>query len=113
MSLWTSNPAQYECARWCENDREHYKIISVEIVSEREKRFSSVIQNLITFSGSTVLKTNFAYAYKPRQYVFYRKEWWEIINVGDISLELNPQSLSLVNPEYNMQKVLELKRVNV
>lgn len=102
---------QFEFARWCKEDREHYKIIRVEIVSENEKRWSTVLQNIITRSDSTLLRTAYSYPYDTRQHIFYRNKWWEITNIGEITLEVNPQALALVKGG-NMQYVLEVVQVD-
>lgn len=102
---------QFEYARWCEKEREKYKIIRVEIVREDEKRWNTVLQNVITRSDSTLLRTAFAYPYEPRQHIFYRNAWWEITNIGEITLDVNPQSLALVNGG-NRQSVLEVIKVD-
>lgn len=102
---------QFEFARWCKEDKEHYKIIRVEIIGENEKRWSTVLQNVITRSDSTLLRTAYVQSYDTRQHIFYRNKWWEIINVGEITLEVNPQALALVNGG-NMQYVLEVIQVD-
>lgn len=103
---------QFEWARWAWDDQEHYKIIKVEIVTENEKRWDTVISNLITQADSVVLKTAYAYDYKTRQHIFYRNHWWEIAAVAERSGDINPQALSLVRPDINKQVILELTRVD-
>lgn len=103
---------QFEYARWCEGkDPTHYKIIRVEVVREDEKRWSTVLQNLLTTSDSTVLRTAYAYPYQRRQHIFFRNTWWEIQSVGEMSQDVNPQSLALVSGG-NTQCVLELLQVD-
>lgn len=107
-----ANPHQFESARWHETDREHCKLIRVEIVTENERRWSSLIQSLVTSEGTTVLKTDYAYAYQPDQHIFYRNKWWLITAVGEKDLELNPQAMALVSPVFNRQTILEVMEVD-
>ncbi|MCH5165646.1 MAG: hypothetical protein J1G01_04525 [Clostridiales bacterium] len=102
---------QFEFARWAPEKYNRYKIIRVEVVSENEKRWSTVIQNLITVADSTLIRTAFVYDYKPGQHIFFRNKWWEIRSVGEMTGDVNPQALSLVNGG-NTQYVLELTEVN-
>lgn len=102
---------QFEYARWCEKSPQKYKIIRVEIVSESEKRWSTILQNIITVSDSTLLRTAFAYPYESRQHVFYRNKWWEILNVGEVTLDVNSQSLALIKGG-NKQYILEVIQVD-
>lgn len=102
---------QFEWAKWYEKNRETYKLIQVSIVSEDAKRWDTVIQNIITESDSTVLLTEYACSYATGQQIYYRDKWWEIVAVGEKSLDVNPQVLSLIKPQFNMQHVLELRRV--
>lgn len=101
---------QFERAKWYPTeDKNDYKLIGVAVVSENEKRWDTVISNIITASDNTVLLTNYAYPYKTRQHIFYRDKWWEIIAVGEKTLDINPQAMSLLKPKYNTQYVLEIK----
>lgn len=102
---------QFEFARWAPEKPERYKIIRVEVVRENEKRWSTVLQNLITVADSTLIRTAFVYDYKPRQHIFFRNKWWEIQSVGEITSDVNSQALSLVNGG-NMQYVLEITEAN-
>ncbi len=102
---------QFEYARWCEHERQKYKIIRVETVSEDQKRWSTVLQNIITRSDSTLLRTAYAHPYETRQHIFYRNKWWEITNVGEVTLDINPQVLGLVKGG-NTQYVLEVVQVD-
>ena len=102
---------QFEYARWCENAPDKYKLIRVEIVSENEKRWSTVLQNIITRSDGTLLRTAFVYPYDTRQHIFYRNAWWEITNVGEITTDVNPQALGLVSGGCT-QYVLEVIQVD-
>lgn len=103
---------QFEYARWCPETSDSYKIIKVSIVSENAKRWDTVIANLITQSNSTVLLTSYAYPYKERQHIFYRDKWWEITAIGEKNLDVNPQSLALVNSVINKQCVLEIQETD-
>lgn len=94
-------------ARWAEKEYDRYKFIRVEPISDRERRFSTVIQNLMTNSDSILLRTADIYDYKPRQHVFYRNKWWEIISAREDSTAVNPQSLALVDGG-TQQFILEL-----
>lgn len=103
---------QFEWARWAWDDKEHYKIIKVEIATENEKRWDTVISNIVTTEDSAVLKTMYNYDYKVSQHIFYRGAWWQIRNIGERSQEINPQALLLVRPEINKQTILEIMKVD-
>lgn len=103
--------SQFELARWAPESYDRYKIIRVSVVSEREKQWSTAIQNIMTTAGSTLLKTSSVYPYEPRQHVKFRDEWYEIRNVGTITNDVAGQALALVNSG-NSQYVLELVRAN-
>ena len=102
---------QFEFARWAPEKYTSYKIIRVEVVSDNEKRWNPVIQNLMTVADSTLIRTAFVYDYKPRQHVFFRNRWWVIQSVGEMTLDVNPQALALVKGG-NTQYVLELTEVD-
>lgn len=103
--------SQFEFARWAPENYDRYKIIRVSVVSEREKQWSTAIQNLMTTAGSTLIKTSYEYPYEPRQHVFYRNTWYEIRSVGTITNDVSGQALALVNGG-NSQYVLELVKAN-
>lgn len=102
---------QFEVARWAPESYDKYKIIRVSVVSENEKRWNTVIQNLITCADSTIIRTAYVYDYKPREHIFYRNKWWEIQSVGEITQDVNPQTLGLVVGG-NRQFILELMEVD-
>jgi|AGTN01.1.fsa_nt_gi hypothetical protein len=99
------NPDAFEWARWFFEDRK-YKLIGVEAVSDEEKRFRLLVQNLITDAGSMVLKTRYANEYEIKQRLFFRDKYWVIRNISKNTDSLNPQALGLVNPSY--EYILEL-----
>ena len=102
---------QFEFARWYE-DKNHFQLIKVSVAGENEKRWDTVIQGLITTNDSTVLLTYYAYPYQKRQHLFYRGSWWEIKNVGERTMEVNPQTMGLVRPDLQKQSILEIIQVN-
>ena len=102
---------QLEFARWAPETYERYKIIRVRVVSEDEKRWSTVIPNLMLNADNLLLRTAFVYDYKPRQHVMFRNKWWEITAVAEITQEVNAQATALVNCG-NRQFVLELTEVD-
>lgn len=104
---------QFEVARWYEKNRTDFKTIRVAIVTEDMKRWNTVISNLITQADSTMLLTNYAYPYATRQHIFYRGKWWEITNVGERDLDVNPQSMSLVKSRINRQSIIEMIEVDL
>ncbi len=103
---------QFEFARWAPVTYDRYKIIRVQVVSDNERRWSTVIQNLMTAADSVLVRTSFVYDYAPRQHLFYRNKWWEIRSVADVTLDVNPQALSLVRGGVNSQFILELVEVD-
>lgn len=109
--LFSLGHNQFEWARWAEKDPKQYKFIRVEIVREDEKRWSTVLQNVITRSDSTLLRTSYQFKFEPRQHIFYRNKWWEILNVGEITTEIAAQTLSLIGGG-NKQYVLEVVQVD-
>lgn len=102
---------QFEHARWAEKEYDKYKVIPVEIIGDMEKRWSTVIQNMITSANSTLLRTASIYSYAPRQHVMYRGEWYEIRSVLEVPTDVNSQALSLVHGG-NSQFILEIVKVN-
>ena len=102
---------QFEFARWAPEQYDRYKIIQVEMINEDAARFSTVLQNLMTVEDSIIVRTGYMYDYKPRQHLFYRNKWWEIISVQELTQDVNPQALGLVNCGY-MQYALEIKVAN-
>ena len=44
---------------------------------------------------------------------FYREKWWEITNVGERRLDVNPQALALVKPSVHTQYILEIIEVSI
>lgn len=102
---------QFEFARWAPETYERYKIIRVEEVSERAKRFDTVIQNLVGHSDNTLLRTAYVYDYKPQQHIMFRNKWWEIVSVNEIMQDVAPQALALVNGG-NRQFLLEIMAVD-
>ena len=102
---------QFEFARWAPKEYERYKIIRVEEVSERAKRFDTVIQNLVGYSEYTLLRTAYVYDYKSQQHIMFRKKWWEIVSVNEITQDVAPQTLRLVNGG-NRQFLLEIMAVD-
>ncbi len=87
---------QFEFARWAPKEYERYKIILVEEVSERAKRFDTVIQNLVGHSDNTLLRTAYIYDYTSQQHIMFRNKWWEIVSVNEITQDVAPQALRLV-----------------
>ncbi len=102
---------QLEFARWAEREYDRYKIIRVSVVSEDEKRWNTVIQNLMLDSDDMLLRTADVYDYKPRQHICFRNKWWEIIAVSELTQDVNAQAIALVNGG-NTQYVLELTEVD-
>lgn len=96
QALLSLGQNQFEPAYWAEKEPTKTKYISVEPIGDQERRFNSVIQNLITSADSTLIRTSYAYDYKPRQHMFYLDKWWEILSVSNDPTAVNPQSLSLV-----------------
>ena len=100
---------QFEWAKWYPTeDKQKFEQIQVEVVSENEKRWSTVLQNIMTTADSTLLRTSYAHGYARRQHIFYRDQWWEVINVGTVSSDIAPQAMSLIKPKYTVQYVLEV-----
>ena len=102
---------QFEYARWSAKEYDRYKLIRVQVVSENERRWSTVIQNLMTTADSILLRTSYVYDYKPRQHVFFRNRWWEIRSVADVTQDISSQATALVN-RGAQQFVLELAEVD-
>lgn len=111
LSLGSEN--QFEKARWIPEPlaRNKYKLIRVEVVDEKRRQFSTIIQNLITSADSTVLQTSYSYDYKVDQEIFYRGEFWIITSVTDITKDIAPQSLGLVKANITKQSIIEVIKV--
>lgn len=102
---------QFEWAGWSSKVYTQYKLIQVSVVSEDEKRWSTVIQNLMTSADSTIIRTAYCYDYAPRQHIMYRGKWWEIRAVTEVTQDVNTQTLALVNGG-NRQFIIELGEVD-
>lgn len=88
---------QFECARWSPKSYITYRLIRVSRVSDNERRFGTTIQNITTATDTLLLRTSYLYDYKPRQHVFYRNKWYEIVGVTEDNGSVNPQAMALVN----------------
>lgn len=109
----TNNPKEYESALYCPSGRQLPKLISVEVVSERERQYSNLLQTLTTTKGSTIIKTSYAYDYRVGQEIRYRDGWWIIQNVREISTEINPVAMRLVKVPAGKRWAIELINVSV
>lgn len=109
----TNNPQEYEKALYCPEGRNKARLISVNIVSERERHYSNLMQTLTTTEGSTILKTSSRYFYKVGQEISYRGEWWIIKNVKEYSEELNPVAMRLTNETQGKRWAIELLNISI
>lgn len=110
---------QFQRVKYWANDRKHfaeninnYKVIGVEIVSDRALAYNPVYQNVVTTNGSIVLQTKYKADYQPRQIVQYRGDMYEIVNVTQIALHETPQNLGIVK-QVNWAYAIELLGVTV
>ena len=87
---------QFEVARYAPERYDDYKIIRVSRVTENERRFDTILQNIMTVADSTLLRTAYIYNYKPRQHIFFRNKWWVIVAATDVTQDVSPQALGLV-----------------
>lgn len=102
---------QFEFARWAPEQCDRYKIIRVQQVSDKERRFSTIMQNIMTVADSTLLRTAFIYSYKPRQHIFFRNKWWVIVAATDVTQDVAPQALGLIKGG-TPQFILEISETN-
>lgn len=102
---------QFEFARWSPKVYTAYKLIQVSVVADNERRWSTVIQNLVTTADSVVIRTAYRYDYEPRQHIFFRNQWWEIRGVTEVSADVAPQALGLVKGG-QIQVIMEIVRVD-
>lgn len=98
---------QFEWARWAPESYDNYKLIQVERVSDNEKRWNPMLQNISTTSDSTLLRTAYMYDFKPYQHVFFDGKWQVILSVRKVSTDVNPQALALVRGG-SSQYILEI-----
>ena len=103
--------SQLEFARWSPKVYTQYKIIRVSVVTENEKRWSTVIQNLMTTADGTLIRTSDIYDYQPRQHIMFRNRWYEIRSVQEITQDVSPQALALVKGG-NRQFVIDMIEVD-
>lgn len=80
-----------------------------EQISEKTRRYDQIIQNLQTSQNSTVIRTNYAYRWKPQDKVVLQdlKEYL-IIQVQDQEENINPQSASVLITPCEKMYYLEL-----
>ena len=102
---------QFEWARWAPESYDKYKMIKVERVSNDDKRWNPILQNISTSANSLLLKTAYMYDYQPQQHVFFDGKWYVILNVTTVSTDVNSQSLSLVKNGCS-QYILEIGEAN-
>lgn len=111
--LSLGNPTAFEYARWAEKgNRIKYKNIKVEVVSENERRYNVIMQSFKLDVNSIVLRTNYIYDYKIADEVYYRNKWWYVKSVNNVSQDISPQALSIINSDISYQSVLELSEVS-
>ena len=88
---------QFEFARWgAERVRaiqDHSRRGSFRTGKALRYRYSEPRRH----SDNTLLRTAYIYDYKPQQHVMFRNKWWEIVSVNEITQDVAPQTLRLVN----------------
>ena len=80
-----------------------------EQISEKTRRFDQIIQNLQTSQNSTVIRTNYAYKWKPQDFVILQdSKEYIIVQVQDQEENINPQSASVLISPCEKMYYLEL-----
>ncbi|MDR3216118.1 MAG: hypothetical protein LBT55_01715 [Clostridiaceae bacterium] len=107
----------FERAMWYPNGRvntEGAKLIRVEVVTDVQKRFGTLVRGLIKDESSTVIRTAYCYDYSPtdiKQEIFFRDRYYGISGVGEDTQSVNPQARGLIHNAGTV-KILELKEKN-
>lgn len=110
LNATTRNTHAFEYARWypTQGDRINYKNLKVELISNKEVRYSHIIKNLVSPTESTALKTDYGYAYKVNDEIYYNGQWWLLLSINDLRTDLNSQAMRLTGSKVNSQWLLEL-----
>lgn len=98
---------QFEWARWAPESYEKYKLLPVERVSDNDRRWNPMLQNISTSPNSMLLRTSYMYDFKPLQHVFFDGKWQVILSVKTVPTDVNSQSLALVKSGCS-QYILEI-----
>ncbi len=98
---------QFEWARWAPESYDDYKLIPVARVSDEDRRWNPMLQNISTSPDSTLLRTAYMYDFKPYQHVFFDGKWQAILSARKVSTDVNPQALALVRGG-SSQYILEI-----
>lgn len=107
----TTDSKEYEKGYYCPNGRNSKYLIGVQIVSEKERQYSNLMQTLTTVSTSTLIRTSFSYKFEVKKEVYYRGDWWIITNIGEDSRVKSPHTMRLLNTAYGKQWIVELVKV--
>lgn len=102
---------QFEWAKWAPESYDKYKLIPVARVSDEDRRWDPMLQNISTSPDSTLLRTAYMYDFKPYQHVFFDGKWQVILSIKKIQTDVNPQALALVRGG-NAQYILEIGEAN-
>ena len=101
---------QFKWARWTQITEYGHKsdIFKFSFVSDHEKMYSLPIKNLITSTGNLVIRTTFHLDYKVNDKVEIGSEVFSIQRVGKYQIDINEQTLGILNKNPMTEYVLEL-----
>lgn len=84
-----------------------------EQIGDKERRYNQIVQNLITTEESIIIKTNYKYDWRVRNWVLLQDGSKYIITaIKQIEDEVNPQAFSVLKQGTNVYFYLELTQGN-
>lgn len=84
-----------------------------EQIGDKERRYNQIIQNLITTEESIIVKTNYRYDWRVRNWVQLQDGSQYIITaIKQIEDEVNPQAFAILKEGTNVYYYIELTQGN-
>ena len=84
-----------------------------EQIGDKERRYNQIVQNLITTQESIIIKTNYKYDWRVRNWVLLQDGSKYIITaIKQIEDEVNPQAFSVLKQGTNVYFYIELTHGN-
>ena len=95
----TQQQGQFRVGKYLGNEGDEHDVryFQYELVKDKAKTYSHLIQNLITAEGSTIIKTNYNLDWmNQRQVILQDKCKYIITNIQAIEDDVNPQVFGMV-----------------
>lgn len=113
MSIFTKNGNEFETAYYfpTKGNRVTMHAIGVEVVSDKQRQFNTILQAISVDDQSVILKTTYAYDYAQGNEVLWRGKYWLIRSAKTDIRAIAPQSQAWSKPEENAVRYLDLIEV--